>query len=391
MTALGALPADDVSGIEDLADVVRSVVPRDVVRARADGALDRDLWRRFGELGWLGLTVPEVDGGAGGDERAAAAVARELGAAGRAEPFAASGVIVPACLAGATGPASRELLERAMAGDVLVSPAWQDERGGLAQDVSSIAIDRLPVTARPAGDHLVLSGRAHWVPTAAADVFLVAALAGAEPVLAQVDRGAPGLRHEPLRMADGSSAATLHFDDLLLPAESVLSRGDDVVTVLAAAVDAGVVVTAAELLGATGRMLELTLDYLRDRRQFGRQIGSFQALQHKAVDMWVQLQLSEFAVDDALRTRATPGVGPAARTLAASSAKARTSAAALAVGAAAIQLHGAIGFTEEYELAHHVNRALVLASWLGNASAHARRYGHLTPSGTAGVGSEDGR
>jgi alkylation response protein AidB-like acyl-CoA dehydrogenase len=136
--------------------------------------------------------------------------------------------------------------------------------------------------------------------------------------------------------------------------------------------------TAAELVGLANRMLELTCAYLSDRTQFGKPIGTFQALQHKAVDMWLQVQLAEAALAEALAVRADPNHDPTAAVAAVSSAKARASAAASTVGKQAVQLHGAIGFTDEYELGHLVNRALVLAAWLGNAREHTRRFADLT-------------
>jgi alkylation response protein AidB-like acyl-CoA dehydrogenase len=125
-------------------------------------------------------------------------------------------------------------------------------------------------------------------------------------------------------------------------------------------------------------MLELTLDYLRTRKQFGRAIGSFQALQHRTVDLWLQVQLARAATVTAVKAYDDPITTPSARSAAASSAKARAAHAALAMGKGAVHLHGAIGFTDEYDLGLYVNRAITIAPWLGNAAAHRRRYARLT-------------
>jgi alkylation response protein AidB-like acyl-CoA dehydrogenase len=371
-------PAD--MGIDDevdellaaLAQVARDAVPHDPagVRAHRDGpdGYDRELWRRFGQLGWLSLLVAESRGGAGADERAAAVVARALGSAGRLEPFVAAGVIVPVWLAGLDGPAVTDLLDSVMAGDVIAAPAWQAARGG--PDTES-----LPVAAAVTAGGVVLDGTAHWVPLHRPDTFVVAAHTGADTVLVRVEAGTPGATVHPQPMADGTCWARLELTDAQVSTAAVLGRGQPAATAVARGADTAVVIVAAELLGSIERMLGLTVQYLCTRRQFGVPIGTFQVLQHKCVDMWVQQRLTEAAVDEALRRRS--GAGPLTRALTASSAKARASGAALQVGGQAVQLHGAIGFTDEYELAHFVNRALVLSAWLGNAATHTRRYTRL--------------
>jgi alkylation response protein AidB-like acyl-CoA dehydrogenase len=123
--------------------------------------------------------------------------------------------------------------------------------------------------------------------------------------------------------------------------------------------------------------LDLTLEYLRTRVQFGKPIGSFQALQHRAVDLYIQKELSRAALEAASAALADQSCTPERRAAAASSAKARAAQAALAICNEALQMHGAIGFTDEYDLGLYLNRALVLSAWLGNASAHRHRYSSL--------------
>jgi alkylation response protein AidB-like acyl-CoA dehydrogenase len=367
---------DSADVVRQLTEVARKVVPRDPVQVRAhrDGPLgfDRALWQRFAELGWLGLLVPEHLDGANGGVPAAAAVARTLGSAGRLEPFVAAGVIVPACLAALPStPDVRRLLQSALAGEI-VAPAWAAAGWGRPAG--------RPVSATIDNDRITLSGTAYWVPVGAADTFLVLAYHGDEPLLVRVDATTPGLRPTPQPMTDGTTWTHLGFDGgTRLPGSAVLARGLVAATAFADALETGAVAIAAELLGSMERMFELTMDYLRSRRQFGRSIGSFQALQHKAVDMWVQLKLAEAAVDAAVRLPADAGRDK--RSALASGAKARTSASALRIGNDCVQLHGAIGFTDEYELGHYVNRSLVNAAWLGNSMSHLRRYGRLTTGG----------
>jgi alkylation response protein AidB-like acyl-CoA dehydrogenase len=126
-------------------------------------------------------------------------------------------------------------------------------------------------------------------------------------------------------------------------------------------------------------VLELTLEYLRTRVQFGKPIGSFQALQHRAVDLYIQKELTRAALAAAVTTIEDAGCTPQQRGAAASGAKARAAQAALAICKEALQMHGAIGYTDEYDLGLYFNRALVLSAWLGNASAHRARYASLVP------------
>lgn len=390
MSAL-AVEDDAADLLKDLADIARVVVPRDqtAIKAHRDGphGFDRALWQQFAELGWLGLLSPEDVGGSAADERAVAVVARSLGHAGRLEPFVASGVLVTSLLARLATPAARELLRCVVDGSVVGAVAWQPSGGDDLDAAARPDLARLPVLAEHAGAELVLTGSAHWVPVRAADVVVVAARDGTRPLLLRVDPGHAGVRLETQSMSDGAVWSHVHFDSVRVPVAAVLSSGDEMTAAMGAAIETATLAVAAELLGAMEHMVELTLAYLRTRRQFGRPIGTFQALQHRAVDLWLQVQLTEAAVEDALRIRSEPSSGEGARSAAVSSAKARASAAALLIGNHCIQMHGAIGFTDEYELGHYVNHALVSAAWLGNALAHTRRYARLRavppPEGTS--------
>ncbi|HTK66128.1 MAG TPA: acyl-CoA dehydrogenase family protein [Pseudonocardia sp.] len=351
-------------------------VAREVARDAGAG------WKQWAELGWLGLLVAEERGGAGADENVAAVVARELGAAARREPFVAAGVLTTALLAALPRTdAVDELLDSVLGGEVLAVAAWQPESGELpsqngAHDLHAFHADRVPLSVT-FSEQSGLTGNAHWVATADADAWLVAA---ATPTggtaLVRVGRDADSLTVHPVKLADGTTQARL---ELKGARGTVLAHNAG--PALAAAIDTAALITAAELLGGIDTMLALTRDYLGARKQFGRPIGTFQVLQHRAVDMWVQQQLAEAALDGALRRVTVDSTDPdielEIRAIAASSAKSRASSAALKVSNDAVQLHGAIGFTDEYELGAFVNRAFVLAASLGNSRAHVRRHGRL--------------
>jgi alkylation response protein AidB-like acyl-CoA dehydrogenase len=361
-----------ISMLADAAAAFARPDPRRVraLRGSAEG-FDRTVWRQMAELGWLSIGVPEAAGGLGLNLAAATTVATRLGHAGFPEPYVAAAVMAPWCLAqadaGSCGPA---VLAEVLTGECVAAPAWQNDQGSLDPEQTA-------VVAQQDGDHAVLSGSCRFVLPASADGFLVAARAPAGLALCWVPRDQPGLVIDTEPCADGSSQARLHFSALRLPASHCLAGAPLAGPLLRDMLDRGTVAASAELVGLMDRALEMTLDYLRTRRQFGKPIGSFQALQHRAVDIWIQRQLARAAVDAAVRTLDSPTSTATARQQAASSAKSRASHAALMLCTQAVQLHGAIGFTDEYDLGLYLNRALNLSAWLGNAAEHRRRYGAL--------------
>lgn len=215
------------------------------------------------------------------------------------------------------------------------------------------------------------------------DAFIVSARSARGLELHWIARDAAGLSCTPEIRADGSASARLSFDRVTASDATRLASNACAEAALVLALDHAAVAASAELYGVMDSALALTLDYLRTRVQFGKPIGSFQALQHRAVDLYIQKELSRAALAAAISTLDDPGCTSARRAAAASGVKARVSQAALAICNEALQMHGAIGYTDEYELGLYFNHALVLSAWLGNAGAHRRRYALLTESATA--------
>jgi alkylation response protein AidB-like acyl-CoA dehydrogenase len=336
-----------------------------------DPGFERVAWREMAAMGWLGILVPEEHGGLGMDLSAAAIVCEQIGRALCPEPYTASAVSATlALLHGDHAGLKQRLLPQLAAGELIAGLAWQDERGGLE-------IGLCAVHARERGGKLVLEGASRFVPAPGADAFIVAARSAQGLELHWIERNAARLEYEREQRADGSASARLKFDGVEVSAHSRVASAAAADAALQLALDHATLAASAELLGLMEGALALTLDYLRTRVQFGKPIGSFQALQHRAVDLYIQKELSRAALAAAVATACDPGCAPQRRTAAASGAKARASQAALAICTEALQMHGAIGYTDEYDLGLYLNRALVLSAALGNASAHRSRYADL--------------
>ena len=351
----------------------------DVARARAlRGTVqeyDRSLWRQMAELGWLGVTLPERYGGMALGVTEAAIVAEGLARVLAPEPFTASIVLAGGVLAASGNEALKdELLPRVVAGEQVPALAWQETAGAL--DAGHIM-----ARATPFEGGFRLNGTKRYVAGAAgADVYVVAARSDAGVVLACVEGSAAGVSVELERLADGRNFGTLTLNDALVPHERVAASGEAAAAALGRALDHATAVASAELYGVMSRALEMSVDYMKTRVQFGRPIGSFQALQHRAVDLYIQQQLASAALQDGLR-ELDQEPAAARRSSIASRIKARCSEAGLRIAREAIQIHGAIGFTDAYDAGLYLKRALVLAAWLGNATQHRRRYAALALKG----------
>lgn len=374
----------DADTLRMLEDAARGTIAFDAarIRGRREKApcFDRELWKSMAEQGWLSIFVPEEDGGLGLELDAATVVARQLGRAAAPEPFVASGVVVPKLLTLLPPSDQRSAaLESVLSGETVACLGHLNSAGSPAVGAST-------VQAKKSGEDYAVSGELRFVPVPDADAFIVPvvldlAQPGAAPELCRtellwIDASTSGLEIERETTADGGATGWLRFSNVNVPSSAQLATGDFWPAV-EEAIDVGTMANCAELLGNMERCLELTLDYLKTRSQFGQQIGKFQVLQHRAVDLWMNKEVAQHALTASLNVMMAPDVPSAARSQAASSAKARIAQTALALGNDAIQLHGAIGFTDEYDLALYVNRSIAIAPYLGNAADHLKRYGDL--------------
>lgn len=321
-------------------------------------AVDSAVWRQMVELGWIGIALPEEVGGAGLDLSCGAALCERLGRALLPEPFIASALLPATVLAACPpGEARDRTLATLLSGETTFTLAWQEAPGQAGSDDIRTVLDGGAV-----------SGRKLFVPMSLpGTTCLVTAIEAGEPVIVAV--AAEGT--DGRRMGDGSRTADVVMERAV--AGPVLARGSAAGQALETALGHATVALAAQLAGLAEGALAVSLDYLRTRVQFGQPIGTFQALQHRAVDLYLAVELAKAAWRTAARLQAGAPGHP--DTIAAvSAAKAVANRAALDTAKAGVQIFGAMGFTEEADIGLYLRTALHWASWLGGESAHRRRF-----------------
>ena len=321
---------------------------------------DRAVWRRLGsELGVLGMAVPESDGGVGGSLVDQAVAVEEFGATLACGPlFGTVYLAIPALVACPAGDARDELL------------------AALVEGERTAAFEPEPVSAA-AG---TLTGTAARVVDAdAADVLLIAATGSDGVGLYAVDLTGPGVQRTPLVTMDLTRPqARIALDGA--PA-TLLAGPDEAERVITHALQVGSALLAVEQVGAAQHLLDLSVEYAKSRLQFGRQIGSFQAIKHKLADMMVDAEHARSTAYHAVWALADASDDPA---LAASIAQATCSQAFSRIAADAIQVHGGIGFTWEHQAHLYFKRAATDAALLGSAEQHRDRVAEMVLDNAVG-------
>lgn len=322
-------------------------------------------WQTFADNGWLAAALPESCGGLDGSLTETILIAGELGRGLVVEPFLGCAVLAAQTIVAAATQAQREQWLPALAdGSRKFALAYSEAQSrGFPEPVETIA------TSTPEG--YALTGRKTLVLGGAdADSFIVSVRAedadGITLVLVSAD--APGLSRRTLPLHDGSYAAELTFDGVRVARDAVLGVPGQGLVALQYALAHATAALGAELVGAMEKSIEITADYLKMRKQFGVPIGSFQALQHRLADMAAEMELARsmlYALLVSLENDDAP-----ARERAVSQAKSVIGRAARFVCGQAIQLHGGIGMTEEYQVGHYYKRAVVADVLFGSSDQH---------------------
>lgn len=343
-------------------------VARIKLNAAAPQPFDPQLWRQMAQLGWLAICLPEDMQGTNLGLACAAALAEQFGASRAPEPFIACGLMPGAlCAKLPDTPGRSELARDLLSGNTLWTLAWQEKSGQLdTQDCET----RLSAEGR-------LSGCKVFVPNTDIARGILVFAGGDAPGLAVVRNGAPGLTVESHYTTDRNCRACLRFD--AVPVEAVLVSGEAASSIVNEALEQATLGSAAFQAGLASSVLEQVLSHLRTRVQFGRPLGSLQALQHRTANLHMMNQLAGASWRRAaLRWDAAPG-SVAARA-AISAAKARCAQAAMSAAQAGIQLLGGLGFAEEADAGLALRLAMLHSSWLGSRRHHLRRFARLSGS-----------
>ncbi|AZI35315.1 putative acyl-CoA dehydrogenase [Caenibius tardaugens NBRC 16725] len=356
-------------------DWVRDRAPvtalRHVLQERPPIGYDADLFVEMAGLGWAGIIVPEEHGGSDFGLMGLGLVLEELGRTLVASPLLSSGLVGASALRlGGNTAQQAEWLPQIATGSAVVVLALEEEgRHNPARTALGAVRD---------GNRWRLDGIKAPVPdgmAAAAFVTVARTGTGADDLtLFLIPADAAGLSRERLDRIDGRGAARLRLESVMLEERAVLGEANAGAALLDRILDRGRAGLAAEMLGSATQAFETTIDYLKTRVQFGQLIGSFQALQHRAVAMFAELTLTRSAVEAALTAL---DADYADAPMLVSLAKALAGEAALSVAREMVQLHGGIGMTEEHDAGLYLKRAAVADTTWGNSAFHRERYGHL--------------
>ncbi len=329
-----------------------------------------DLWKKFAELGLTGVCIPEDHGGLGLGSVEAALVLEEIGRNLTPSPFLTTAVAGARAIEG-TAHAER-LYPGILAGESVLALAVDEFRGH--------SPEKTGLSAERRGNGFVLNGAKQFVVHGnSADVILTVARTSGSPgdrdglTLFAVPKGAAEV--DSVTLADGSKAARIKFDNVELDADAVVSEVDNGWTPLARALNAGRAGAAAELVGVAAGASTMTVDYLKQRKQFGKLIGEFQALQHRAAHLYGEIEIARAA---ALKAAELIDSGDDRAELAVAVAKAKAADVASLAVREGVQMHGGIGMTDEHDIGLYLKREAVLGELFGDVYYHRNKVAELS-------------
>ncbi|MEO7411620.1 MAG: acyl-CoA dehydrogenase family protein [Sphingomicrobium sp.] len=330
------------------------------------------LWKQLAELGLTGVLVPEAQGGAGLGQVEANLVLEEIGRNLTPSPFLTTSVAAVRALEGSAQ--AERWFPGIVAGDTVAALAIDE---GKSHDPARSALE-----AKRQGNGFVLNGAKQFVMQgASADVLLVLGrTAGAVGettglTLFAVPRDTAGVTVENVSLADSSKAARLTLSDVAIDADAVVGELDDGWTPLSRALGAGRAGAASELVGIAAGASEMTFDYLKQRKQFGKLIGEFQVLQHRAAHLYGEIEIARAT---ALKAAQLIDAGDPRAELMIAAAKAKAGKVARLAVQEGVQMHGGIGMTDEHDIGLYMKRQAVLDELFGGPRYHAGEVARLS-------------
>ncbi len=342
----------------------------------SDGGRDPGIWKALAqELGMLGAAFSEEHGGLGGGALENALIMEELGKVIAIEPYLQTVVIGGRALKAVGGAQADAMIPQIISGDAIIGFAYAEPQG-------RYNLANLRTTAKKDGAGYVLNGHKGVVYAAPwASHLLVTARSGGSGSerdgisLFLIDAKSPGIVRRDYPTVDGFQASEVYFENVAIPADALLGGEGAALPLIEQIVDEATVAVCAEACGVMQKLHEGTIEYTRQRQQFGQPISRFQVLQHRMVDIFMEVEQSR-----SMTLMATLKLDlPAEERMAAVSAcKAKVAKAAKFVGQNAIQTHGGIGITQELAIGHYFKRATMIESQFGSADHHFDRFEKLT-------------
>ncbi|WP_171211931.1 acyl-CoA dehydrogenase family protein [Ruegeria sp. HKCCA5426] len=350
-----------------LADAARGFLdqaaPVGKLRAMRDAgeAHDPALWAEMAQMGWAGILVPEAQGGSDMGHAAAGVLAGEMGKTLAVTPFISTAVMAATALRRVADDRAYAALQAIAAGERTYALAIDEGR--------KHAPDKTTLAATKDGNGFRLNGDKSFVVDGGfADRLLVLAQADEGLTLFDIPADRDGVERLVSDMIDARSSARIRFVDVEATGEDVLGTVGDAMEILRPTLEAGQAALAAEAAGLAAGAFGMTVEYLKERKQFGVPIGAFQALQHRAAHLWCETEVTSSAILHAGRML---DENPKDATLAVSLAKARATKTAKLAVMEGVQMHGGIGMTDAFDMGFYMKRARVSAEWLGDYSYHA--------------------
>jgi alkylation response protein AidB-like acyl-CoA dehydrogenase len=326
-----------------------------------------DLWKKFGEMGFNGILVSEEDGGLGLGYYEAGIILEEIGRNLSPSPFLTTAVAGVEALNAGSGDMRARWIPGILAGETVLGLAIDEQ--------AKHNPDAMEMKAERSGNGFKLNGKKQFViHGASADMLIVAAKTENGVTMFAVEKDAKGMHMDAVRLVDSAVAAHVTFEDVELTADAVIGEVDQGGAVLDRLLRAGRIGAAAEAVGVGSGAMDITVTYLKERKQFGQLIGEFQGLQHRAAHLYSEMEIAKAAV---IKAQQLLDDGSNAADMMVSVAKAKTGRTTNLSVREGVQMHGGVGMTDEYDIGLYMKRDRTLSEFFGDANFHINRVAQM--------------
>ena len=369
---------DDQAMLRDTArDFIASEAPvahlRQLRDTHCDDGFSHDLWKQFAEMGFTAILIPQADGGMGMGHVEAGIVLEEIGRNLTASPFLTTAVAAVEALKASGKTTQQRYYPGIIAGEIVIALGIDEGAKHMPAKIGCVA--------ERSGNGFKLSGRKQFVVQgASADMLIIAARTAGAPgetngvTLFAVDKDSAGLSMDSVRLVDSAMAAHVKLDGVEVTADAVIGEVDGGWNILCKILDAGRIGAAAEMVGVGGGAMDMTLDYLKQRKQFGQLIGAFQALQHRAAHLYGEMEGARSIV---LKAQNLLDDGDKRAAMFVAAAKAKAGLACNLAVREGVQMHGGMGMTDAYDIGLYMKRDRSLNEFFGDVYFHADQVARM--------------